>query len=144
MVYINQIDLSKEGLEKNKTFLGRVFTSTALQDASKWFDYYNCLESFQRKPDASMSLETFLKLLTEDATIKLQLASPEPFEIRYGACFSDESIERYAFVEMPYSEANFEEISKIYENCFGRALENEPISHPSLIDYYHSRIRGLP
>ncbi|MBU2612525.1 MAG: hypothetical protein KKB62_02275 [Nanoarchaeota archaeon] len=126
MIYVNHIIyLIKYGIEKNRGFLRSFYEEDKFNRVQKWFDY---LKSFERKNDKRMTLEKFLLLIDEKSIIHLGLAYPDPDKIRYSVRLMDKKlIDRFVFIEMPYGKRNFNLVSEIYKNSFGRVLEKEKV-----------------
>jgi len=142
MIYVNQIlSLVDYGLKKNKKFLKSIYEERNFFLVKKWFDFLNCSKSWRRETDKSMNLDKFLSKMDKEIYISLQLASPDPFKIKYGASFKDISnIERFIFMEMPYNNYNFNLISKIYKDSFNKKLESEKVQK-GLVEYYKQRVK---
>lgn len=142
MTYVNQFpDLIKRGVKKNKVFIKSLYEEKNFEDSRKFFDYLDCSRSYQRQTDEGMTLEKFLKFINKNSMITLQLASPEPKDIRYGVRLSDQDINRFLFIEMPCNENNFNLVSEIYKSSFGRVLEKEKVLD-GILDYYLKRINN--
>ena len=147
MVYVNQIHPIKYTVKENKNFLELLFNNSDLTEVNKWFDYLDCSVSIRRQLDNEMNLKRFLSLLTKNSMISLQLASPDPFEIRYGVRLEDKQkdkrLERFLFIEYPYTEKNFSITSFSYKRAFGINLEEEPVLD-GLFEYYLHRLAHYP
>ncbi len=124
MVYVNQIQLFDYGVECNKKFLELMFGSTDFENARKLFEFLDVWQSFARQSDDSMSFQEFLNLLNGNFTATLQFNSPIPFEINYGVIVSSGSIEKFAFVEMPFTDSNFKVVSEYFNSSFGFDIES--------------------
>lgn len=141
MVYVNQIHLIKKGAKKNKKFLRLLYNNAELEKVCRWFDKkFGSSASIAGQSDKDMTLDKFLKGINSKSFTVLQLASPDPFDIRYCAVFRDYSkkIKRFAWITCPYSDYNFNIISKLYEESFGSNLEDEPVLE-GLLEYYEKR-----
>ncbi len=143
MAYINQLHPIKYGVEKNKQFLEQIYTNEELVEFTRNFDFLDCSVSFSRQQDKDMTLEKFLTLIDEESFILLQLASPNPYEIRYGIRLADKGVDRFIFIDGPYTDPNFEVVSRLYKQSFGKELEDEPVA-PGLHEYYQARIENYP
>jgi hypothetical protein len=143
MVYVNQIHPINYGVKKNRTFFGLLYSNTELTDVLKWFDTLDCRISIQRQPDKDMTLEKFLGLINRKSWIILQLASPTPKDIRCGVRLRDRDIGRFAFIEFPYTDGNFQIVSELYKKAFERNLEDEPVGK-GLKEYYQQMRRDYP
>ncbi len=140
MIYINQIHLIQKGIKQNRKFLKSLYNCEELSDANKWLD---CSKSGHRIPDNKMTLEKFLKQINQKTYIMLQIGSPDPFDIRYGAFIWDTSTRKNAYIHCPYSANNFNIIEELYENSFGSKLTGEPIPDEPL-EYYQRQIASYP
>jgi hypothetical protein len=125
MIYINQLHPIKFGIEKNKQFLKELHKTEELVDVSMWFDKRE--NSIARMPDRDMSLEKFIDLMDENAMISLQFAYPDPKSIRYCIRQPDRPASRFAWVDCPYNEHNFNIFSQLYEQIFKKKIEEEPV-----------------
>ena len=134
MVYINQIFLDKYGIKKNKKFLKKLYENENLIDVSKWFDIK---ENIQRQRDDHMSLDKFLKLINTELIIRLQFASPDPSNIKYCARQSIKNSSRFAWIICPYNSDNFNMISQLFKESFGKNLKDELVPN-GLIEYYNN------
>lgn len=141
MIYINQISwLNKYSLEDNKKFLKSIYEEENFIEVNKFFNFLDCNISWRRQTDKEMSLEKFLELMKNNDYITLQLASPDPDEIRYGVVSKKiNSNEKFLSIDMPYNNSNFDLISKIYKDSFNKDLESEEVQD-GLVDYYKKRI----
>ncbi len=138
MIYANQIKLIKKGIKVNKEFF-KLMYNCGFDEESKWFDKLDCNVSWRRQKDDSQTLENFVKGINKKAHIVLQLASPNPFEIRYSVSFRKEGIKKLAWVICPYNDDNFKKVGELYLKAFGSVLENEPVPD-GLVEYYKARV----
>jgi hypothetical protein len=138
MPYINQIHLEEKGVEKNKDFLVRVYTNEELKGVTSFIDKLDCSESWARQEDPSMTLERFIELVDDKTHFLLQINSPTPDEIRYAAVLWYSGIRRHAFVECPFTQWNFDVVSRLYLQSFGVRLVDEPVPE-GLEEYYEWR-----
>jgi len=131
MVYVNQIDLTEKGVEENKKFLGLLYNNEELVGAFKRFNKVDC--SMAERLDKEMTLDKFLERIDSESSIKFQLASPKPSDIRYCASFIDfsKNIEKQVWVICPYNDNNFKVVSRLYKEAFGCKLEDEPVPEAS-------------
>ena len=137
-LYVNQLKIIKKGVRKNKTFLREMYQCTELEDARRWFDKIYAYASVKRMPDEGMDLETFVRHITKDSYITLQLASPNPFEIRYCADFSNAGMIQMAWVTCPHNESNLTKVAELYQKAFGTNLLDEPVPE-GIQEYYQKR-----
>jgi hypothetical protein len=139
MVYVNQIDLQRYAPKKNRVFFGLLYSNATLTDVKKWFDITGWNISETRQVDQEMTPERFSKLIDKKAFINLQLASPRPQDIKYCVRLTDrltdKEIERFAFVIFPYTDNNFQVVSRLYKQAFEQELEKEPVP-TGLLEYY--------
>ncbi len=138
MVYVNQLHLMKYGVKKNKHFLQQMYD---FEGMAKSFSMLDSSVSWKRSEDTDMTLDKFLELIDSKSDFLLQLASPEPFEIRYAACLYTGAIRRTLFIDGPYTPENFDLVSKLYSESFGVRLEDEPV-RDGLVEYYLERTRA--
>ncbi|MFH1173988.1 MAG: hypothetical protein V1725_02560 [archaeon] len=137
MVYVNQlITILEYGLPKNKRFLRELY-SADLEGKIMNFDILDCSISWHREGDPSMTLERFLKEM-RTPHITLQINSPIPHVIRYGASYEQDigrTVSHFAWVECPYSDENFARVGSLYLKTFNKRIEDEPVL-PGVLDYY--------
>ena len=138
--YINQIPgLIDKGVARNKRFL-RMLWAAEFSPVRRWFDQ---LEEARRAPDPGMTLERFVRLMDKESYIILQIASPEPGELRYGAILYAGESRKHAFIETPYTPENFALLERHYKAAFSTRLQDEPIQD-GLIEYYRWRRENYP
>jgi hypothetical protein len=123
MSYKAQLFLEKYPLRQNKKFLKLLYSTDELRDADKWFDFRD--NKIERQNDSLMTLEKFLKLISQEALIRLQIGSPEKDKIRYCIRLPDEGKSRFVWIQCPYTGYNFDFISKLYQKAFNKMLEDE-------------------
>lgn len=141
MVYVNQVHPVKKGLKKNKKFLKLLYDNEELEKVSKYFDKVEPL-GLRGEHDDKMTLDKFLRGMSNDCFIALQLYSPDPFDIRYHCSFHDsKNITRMVFVICGCTDKNFGIVSKLYKKAFGSKLEDEPVAK-GLWEYYLERLRS--
>lgn len=141
-IYVNQIHLIERGIEKNKEFLVSLYNNEELKEVSRWFDKLDYSISISRKLDRDMTLDEFIKGIDSESSFTFQLASPDPFYIKYCASYRDDSknVNRFAGVICSYNDNNFDVISGLYKESFGCKLKDEPIQE-GLLEYYKGRMR---
>jgi hypothetical protein len=145
-VYVNQLHPNKYGVEKNRKFVELMHKSRSLREVTRFFDFLNCNISFRRQPDKTMTLDKFLGLIDSSSFITLQLASPSPWEIRYGIRTNDKDdreTERFVFIECPYNARNFRAVSRMYRKAFDKNLEDELVPD-GLLKHYHEMLVSYP
>lgn len=139
MTYVNQLHIEKFGPELNKEFFTELYHS-GLDQVVRFFDRLDSAVSIHRLPDPDMTPEKLLQYFKKDSIVILQLGSPTPFEIRYGAIFYDANSRIHSFIECPYTADNFNKVSDIYSKVFKTRLEDEPVLE-GLIEYYEGRVK---
>ena len=138
--YVNQIHLAQKGEENNREFLVSLYNNKQLEEVSKWFDKLDCSIAIRGESDRDITLDEFVKGIDPKSFIILQLASPNPFDIRYCASYRSKGIKRFAWVTCPYNDNNFDVISGLFKKSFGCRLEDEPIPKV-LLGYYTKRVQ---
>lgn len=141
MVYVNQIDTKKYGIEKNKRFLRELYLNQEITNKFGYFDILNCSISLGREHDQDMNLEKFILLMKDNSLINFQLNSPDPFKVVYSVRFIHKRIGHYIFMEYPYNESNFDITSRLYKDSFGVMIRDEPVPKNAL-EHYKIRTRG--
>lgn len=130
MVYMNQVHLSKHGVERNRTFLRLLYGNEDLVDVSKWFEKLDRADRSKPGRDRSMTLETFVEGIHSGSYSILQINSPDFNRIRYYLSYKNfpgRRVENVAWVLCPCNDNNFNIFSELYEEAFGRRLEDEPV-----------------
>ena len=127
----NQINLSDMPVDANRNFLRALYTANDLQDARRWFDKLDSSVSSSRQRDPDMSLDEFLGLMTNRFNIVLQIGSPIEEEIRYSASSLGERVERFAWTECPFTDHNYNIVSGLFNESYGRNIDSIPV--PELI-----------
>lgn len=114
-----KIDLQARSLEKNRQFLKLLYCSE-IEGVRKWFDILDASASWARKKDEGMTLGRYLKF-PRFSLVTLQI---QDGRIRYGALHDDaENRGHYLFIECPYSEKNWDTVSRLFEKIYGKAPE---------------------
>lgn len=139
MTYVNQLHIERFGPELNKEFFTDLYNSD-LDQVVRFFDKLDSSISFHRLPYPDMTPEKILQYFKKDSTIILQIGSPTPFEIRYGAIFREANSRIHSFIECPYTADNFKKVSGIYSKVFKTSLEDEPVLD-GLVKYYEERVK---
>jgi len=140
ITYLNQIHLIKKGAEKNREFIVSLYDNEELEEVSRWFNKLDCSISIRGESDRDMTMDEFVKGIGPKSFIILQLASPNPFDIRYCASYISKSIRKSAWVSCPYNDNNLDVILGLYEKSFGCRLKDEPC-HKGLLEYYKKRVQ---
>ena len=103
--------------EENMRFLSDLYHSRALQGSERKFDK---LVSTTREPDDEMTIEHFLNFPHFDF-ITLQINWHRP-EISYCASCRIDQVERFVWIECPYSERNYAVVTRLFRKAFGETL----------------------
>ncbi len=140
ITYINQINLTEKGTEKNREFIVSLYDNEELEEVSRWFSKLDCSISIRRESDRDMTMDEFVKGIGPNSFIILQLASPNPFDIKYCASYISKSIRKSAWVTCPYNDNNLDVILGLYGKSFGCRIQDEP-SHEGLLAYYKNRVQ---
>lgn len=139
MGYVNQIHLIEKGVEQNKEFFKSLYTCDELENVEKWFDKLS-EGSIRRRIDKDMTLDKFIENIDSNTYIILQIASPDPLNIRHVVHFNDPNNSWYGWIACPYSDHNFNVLESIYNKTFGCNLKDEPVPKV-LLTYHQQRIR---
>ena len=123
----NQINMEKYGLEKNKEFAQKLLTNEKINNF--WHKTFDTLkkESLSRQTDPDMNLEKFLSLIKEEnsCVFQINLAGHNELDIRYMAVIGDNNAQHFAWLECEYNKNNFDIISSLYEEVFGKEITAE-------------------
>jgi hypothetical protein len=144
----NRIDLRDMGMRQNKKFM-KSLHKASLEDTVIWFDRLDCEVSIQRRPKPEMDLKKFTSLMKKDNIqhIKLQIGEiykgmredniehdvsvsiyPEPYH----------RISEFAWLRCPYTQHNYDIVSKLFEAAYGRRLESVEV--PDYLKPYYAML----
>ncbi len=117
-----QIKLDKRPIKQNKDFLKRIYSSNL-----EGFRVFEMLDGTQmrRRVDEGMTLEKYLSLNWAKRHVRLQIGSPQYDRIVYCAAINSkwEGITRFAWIDGPLTESNYQEISLIFRDIYGEELK---------------------
>lgn len=93
-----------------------------LLDKQTWFDRLDCLKSWARQSE-DIDMKTFLRDMTRQVYITLQIGHPTDDRIRYCFNYNLGGTERFYWNECPNCPRNKKMVSGIFENIFGSKIE---------------------
>lgn len=145
-MYRNRIDLLPYGIESNRKFAISMHKA-GLEGKKIKFDFLDCGEALRRQHDIKMGIEKFVSLMDGRLdTAKLQVGSiysRRPNEINHVLIVSNiprkkRVVDKFAWLECPYTGKNYEIVSSLFEESFGKRLESIEVPY-YLKPYYEQR-----
>ncbi len=135
----NQLFLDDLPLDKNKSFLEKIYLCDDLMNKSSWIDEIDYSKSIRRVVNENISIKEFSELMTTKFMGRLQFGSPVGKEIRFcqrgSYCIGNKSNDIFAWTICDYNQQNYDLVSKLYESVYDISVES--IEVPESLTAYH-------